>query len=68
MEVAVRFVIRKNASGQYWWRLWRGSRIIADSGETYVNKSDLKAMIEWIKSNAKNVPVVDETGETTRSW
>jgi uncharacterized protein YegP (UPF0339 family) len=58
------FVIKKNASRQYWWRLVAGNgRIIADSGETYTNKSDCRNMVEWIRANARTTPVKDDTGE-----
>jgi len=58
------FRIKKNQSRQYWWRLVSSNgRIIADSGETYRNKSDARAMIEWIRANARTTPVVDDTGE-----
>jgi uncharacterized protein YegP (UPF0339 family) len=58
------FVIKKNASRQYWWRLVSSNgRIIADSAETYQHKSDARAMIDWIKANASSTPVSDQTGE-----
>jgi uncharacterized protein YegP (UPF0339 family) len=62
--MAKQFQIHKNASAQYWWRLLAdNNRTVADSAETYMNKADCRAMIEWIQRNAATTPIVDLTGE-----
>jgi uncharacterized protein YegP (UPF0339 family) len=45
-------------AGGYWrWRLKAANyRIIADSGESYINKNDCLAAIELVK-NSKSAPV-----------
>ena len=56
------------ANGQYFWHLQVGNnRLIADSGETYKNKSDCLEMLAWLKASMATFPIEDQTG-TPRRW
>lgn len=49
----------KDVSGQWRWRLVAGNaRIIADSGESYWNKSDCLAAINLVKGSS-SAPVYE---------
>jgi uncharacterized protein YegP (UPF0339 family) len=55
------FEIYKSGT-EYRWRLKASNgRIIADSGESYKNKSDCVAGIDLVKSTDNNTPVKDLT-------
>jgi uncharacterized protein YegP (UPF0339 family) len=55
------FEIYKSGT-EYRWRLKASNgRIIADSGESYKNKSDCVAGIDLVKSTDQNTPVKDLT-------
>ena len=57
-----RFSIYKDAKGEFRWRLSAdNSKILADSGEGYKNKSDCKNGIEIVKNESSNAPVNDLT-------
>lgn len=57
-----KFSIYKDAKGEFRWRLSAdNSKIIADSGEGYKNKSDCKNGIEIVKKESSNAPVSDLT-------
>lgn len=58
----MKFIVYKDAVGQYRWRLLAANnRVIADSGESYWNKSDCLAAIALVKSTNALTPVVDLT-------
>jgi len=49
----------KDSQGYWRWRLQAGNnRIIANSGEGYVNKTDCRAAISLVQSS-KDAPVYD---------
>ena len=53
------YYIYRDARNEWRWRLLAANhRIIADSGEGYVNKSDCLAAIELVK-NSKDAPVYE---------
>jgi len=53
------YVVYKDASYQYRWRyVAANGRTIADSGESYVNKSDCLHGISLVKGSA-NAPVYE---------
>lgn len=53
------YVVYKDQQSHWRWRLKAANnRIIADSGESYYNKSDCLAAIELVK-NSKSAPVYD---------
>lgn len=53
-----RFELYKDKSGEWRWRLRASNnRIIADSGEGYVNKEDAKHGIDLVKGEAPDAPV-----------
>ena len=55
----MRFELYKSG-GQYRWRLKAAnSRIIADSGESYVNKQDCVAAIGLVKNTNGSTPTDD---------
>lgn len=54
------FEIYKDKSGQFRWRLKAANgKIIADSGEGYVAKSDCQHGIELVKSDSAAADVKD---------
>ena len=49
---------------QYWWRLVAtNGNIIADSGETYTNKSHAIKMAQDMHAKLANAKILDLTGE-----
>jgi len=66
----MKFQVYKDKIGQYRWRLIAtNGRVIADSGEGYVNKSDCLAGIQLVKQFASTAPIQDQTaGVPVRSW
>jgi hypothetical protein len=53
------FEIYLDRANQWRWRMLAGNnRIIGDSGESYHNRSDCEAMVEWIKKNAPTAQVL----------
>jgi uncharacterized protein YegP (UPF0339 family) len=54
----MRYTLYRDARNQWRWRLQAGNnRTIADSGESYFNKSDCLAAINLVKSSA-SAPVI----------
>jgi uncharacterized protein YegP (UPF0339 family) len=59
------FVIYKDTSGQYRWRLLASNnKIIADSAESYLNKTDCEHGISLVKQLAPNAKTVDTANQT----
>ena len=54
------YEIYKDSDRLYRWRYWSNYRIIADSAESYHNKSDCQRGIDIMKASA-NSPVKDST-------
>ena len=53
----MKYTIYKDSQGYWRWRLTAANnKIIADSGESYVNKEACKSAINLVKSSA-NAPV-----------
>jgi uncharacterized protein YegP (UPF0339 family) len=54
------YFVRRDAANQWRWRLRSANRrIIAESGEAYINKADCLAAIDLVKGSG-NAPVIDE--------
>lgn len=54
------FEMYRDVNGQWRWRLQAGNnRIVATSGEGYVNKADCRAMIDWIKANSAGLGITE---------
>ncbi|MFC1718958.1 YegP family protein [Candidatus Poribacteria bacterium] len=53
-----KFQVYKDRAGEYRWRLRaNNSRIIADSGEGYVTKSECKRAVDRVKEQAPQATV-----------
>lgn len=62
------YIIYKDNNNLYRWRFVASNgRIIADSGESYHNKSDCENGIRIMKGSA-NAQVVDKTTQSVGSW
>jgi uncharacterized protein YegP (UPF0339 family) len=62
----MKFVVYKDARGEYRWRLVAANgRNLADSGEGYRNKEDCLAAIRLVKEGAPKAPVEDTTTAAT---
>lgn len=56
------FTIFTDSAGQYRWNLKASNgRIVADSAESYLNKSDCQAGIRLVQSGAPSARITDET-------
>jgi uncharacterized protein len=56
----MKFHIYKDMLGQFRWRLVAANnRTIADSGESYFNKTDCESGIALVRSTSALTPVVD---------
>lgn len=57
----MKYVMYKDTQGQWRWKLVSAnSRIVANSGEGYYNKTDCRSAIDLVKSSA-NVPVHEQS-------
>jgi uncharacterized protein YegP (UPF0339 family) len=64
----MKFVVFKDTNGQYRWRfVSSNSRIVAISGEGYINKSDCLAGIELVKKHAGTAAIEDSTAASA-AW
>ncbi len=67
-----KFEVYKDKASNYRWRFKANNgRIVADSAEGYVNKSDCLAGIAIVKAEAPSAPIEDQTqqqGASGRSW
>ena len=60
--MAAEFELYRDAAGEFRWRLQaENNKIIADSAEGYLRKSDCEDGIELVRSLAPTVPVNDKT-------
>lgn len=60
----MRFVIRKNAQGKYWWRLVAdGNNEILAASELLGDKQDCLDAIEIVRAEAASARTVDKTDE-----
>lgn len=67
----MKFQLYRDSAGQYRWRLVAANgRVIADSGESYYNKTDCLAAIQLVKQWAPTAPVEDltDSGLAARRW
>ena len=56
------FELYKDKAGEYGWRFRADNgRIIADSGEGYINKSDCTHGIELVKQQVPDAEIEDQT-------
>lgn len=54
----MKFEVYKDRAGEWRWRfVTNRRRVIADSGEGYVNKSDCENAIVLIKIHAREAPI-----------
>jgi uncharacterized protein YegP (UPF0339 family) len=63
-DAAMRFVIRRNSAGQYWWRAVADNNEILCASELMTSKAACLNGINVVKSEAKDAPVYDKTDET----
>ena len=62
----MRFVIRKNAQGKYWWRIVSdGNNKILAASELLEDKDTCLHAIAIVKAESYNAPTVDMTHETS---
>ena len=56
------FILYKDKRGEFRWRFRaNNNKIVADSGEGYINKSDCLRGIEIVKTESPQAPIEDET-------
>lgn len=61
----MKFILYKDAKGEWRWRLYStNGRIVADSGEGYVDKRDCLRGIELVRSVGAGVPTIERTKAT----
>ncbi|MGZ6313169.1 MAG: YegP family protein [Candidatus Limnocylindrales bacterium] len=60
--MAGKFVLKKNAKGQYHFSLKAGNGEIIATSETYTSKSAAMNGIESVKANASGATIDDQTG------
>jgi uncharacterized protein YegP (UPF0339 family) len=55
--------LKKEVSGDYYWILKsdKNGKIIAKSSESYESKEGVKESIAWVRANAKEASLKDET-------
>jgi uncharacterized protein YegP (UPF0339 family) len=64
-----KFQIYTDAKGEYRWRFRaNNNKIVADSAEGYVNKSDCKDGIEIVKNQAATATLDDETAVAAKRY
>ncbi len=57
-----KFHVFKDEKGEFRWRFTANNgKILADSGEGYVKKSDCEHGIDLLKTDAANAPIQDES-------
>jgi uncharacterized protein len=61
--MAGKFVLTKNAKGQYHWSLKAGNGEIIASSQMYESKAGAKNGIESVKKNAADATIDDQTEE-----
>lgn len=59
------FVIRKNASGKYWWRAVADNNEILAASELMNSKASCENGISVVQNGAATAPVHDKTDETS---
>jgi uncharacterized protein YegP (UPF0339 family) len=60
----VRFVIRRNSAGQYWWRAVGDNNEILAASELMTSKQACQNGITVVKQGAASAQVLDATNET----
>jgi uncharacterized protein YegP (UPF0339 family) len=61
----VRFVVRRNAAGQFWWRAVGDNNKIMAASELMTNKQSCLDAIATVKREAATARVDDKTAETS---
>jgi uncharacterized protein YegP (UPF0339 family) len=61
----VRFVIRRNSAGQYWWRAVGGNNEILYASELMTSKQACLNGISVVKAGAASASIIDKTHETS---
>lgn len=56
----MKFVVYRDAKGEYRWRLVASNGQVVASGEGYKNKADCLSTIASIQKNAPSAPVDEE--------
>ena len=59
----MRFAIRRNTAGQFWWQLVAGNGEVMASSEAMTRKESCLSSIESIRGGAANAEVVDRSDE-----
>jgi uncharacterized protein YegP (UPF0339 family) len=60
----MRFVIRKNGAGKFWWRIVGGNNEIMAASELMERKQSCHDAIAVVQRDAETAAVVDMTHET----
>lgn len=56
----MKFELFKDSSGEWRWRLKASNgKIVADSAESYVNKSDCEHGIDLVKGVTSETPIIE---------
>ena len=55
-----RFEVYRDDLGEWRWRLWSSSDVIADSGQGYSTKAHAERAIAAVKRVAPDAPIVEE--------
>ncbi len=64
--VMARFIIRKNASNQFWFVMQANNNKTILLSEMYTTKQAAKNGIQAIKQEAASAQIVDETGQDSQ--
>ena len=59
------FVIRRNASGQFWFRITSGNHEVLAHSEMYVSKQGAQNAIDAVQREAKAASILDMTDEVS---
>lgn len=61
--MTLQFEINKDAASGWWWRLWNGREVVAQSAGVYVTREEcvdkIKTLLFEISANGSNVPIRD---------
>ena len=65
----MKFHIKDSTNSEYFWRLVAANgKTVADSGETYKQKSSCESAIAKIKADIAAAPIVDDTTSQNRRY
>lgn len=61
----MRFVLRRNSAGHYWWRAVGDNNEILCASELMTSKQACLNGINVVKAGAARAPIIDKTHEVT---